>query len=398
MNPLSPPKMASARTDTLTFLNHPIFLCGAPRSGTTLLANLLDAHPALFVLPMETHILQQFQATPPLDRDRFFRNDFLKTHDILSYIDPPYRNRFDSYLKDRYRTILSPQLPSVDGKFFKETYLSRFPSGEEISLRDVYQAFVFVLAQAAPGNGKTRQIYFVDKRPLDNELCALRLKEDFPNAKFIHMLRDPRTRYASAKQRRIQQRLGARYCRRLNGVDFASGHSEISLASFLLAEENQKRLGPDYLLVRYEELTADPEAVMRSAARFLSIEWDPILLRPTRLENTASTFSSFADLRGGEIQNRHSERLAQFRELTSRLERGLLSLHVRRAASRFGYAMEEPDPTWAELAQPLRHEFPPEFLPDRQSIAERLCHRNEIEEFVMNRLRKRWEIGIPTQD
>ena len=44
----------------MEFLENPVFICGAPRSGTTLLSNLLDGHHNLIVFPVETHILQYF--------------------------------------------------------------------------------------------------------------------------------------------------------------------------------------------------------------------------------------------------------------------------------------------------------------------------------------------------
>ena len=43
-----------------TKMSRPIFLLGCHKSGTSLLRSLLDGHPDLFVIPIETHF---FQAT-----------------------------------------------------------------------------------------------------------------------------------------------------------------------------------------------------------------------------------------------------------------------------------------------------------------------------------------------
>ena len=40
-------------------LNNPIFIIGCPRSGTTLLQRMLDAHPEIAIAP-ETHFMQYF--------------------------------------------------------------------------------------------------------------------------------------------------------------------------------------------------------------------------------------------------------------------------------------------------------------------------------------------------
>lgn len=37
-----------------TFKDRPIFICGHPKSGTSLLRNLLDNHPQLAVYPEES--------------------------------------------------------------------------------------------------------------------------------------------------------------------------------------------------------------------------------------------------------------------------------------------------------------------------------------------------------
>lgn len=54
------------------FDKDPIFICGAPRSGTTLLLSVLDAHPEIFCIPFETML---FCRRPP--EKRLFRNERL---------------------------------------------------------------------------------------------------------------------------------------------------------------------------------------------------------------------------------------------------------------------------------------------------------------------------------
>lgn len=49
-----------------------IIVCGCPRSGTTLLMSILDAHPEIHVIPFETSVLQ----ARPLKK-RIFKNTYL---------------------------------------------------------------------------------------------------------------------------------------------------------------------------------------------------------------------------------------------------------------------------------------------------------------------------------
>ncbi|MFQ5422156.1 MAG: sulfotransferase, partial [Anaerolineae bacterium] len=62
-----PPEPAAPCLDD-RFLNVPIFLCGYLKSGTTLLTALLDAHPALVVLPGDTNLLHLLRRFTPLPR------------------------------------------------------------------------------------------------------------------------------------------------------------------------------------------------------------------------------------------------------------------------------------------------------------------------------------------
>lgn len=48
----------------------PVIICGCPRSGTTLLMSLLDAHPELYAIPFETTILSKRSTD-----DRIFKNE-----------------------------------------------------------------------------------------------------------------------------------------------------------------------------------------------------------------------------------------------------------------------------------------------------------------------------------
>jgi hypothetical protein len=52
----------------MDLIQHPVFVCGVHRSGTTLVRNLLDGHPQLVVLPSEgtyyTNLEHQLQQLP----------------------------------------------------------------------------------------------------------------------------------------------------------------------------------------------------------------------------------------------------------------------------------------------------------------------------------------------
>lgn len=84
----------------------------------------------------------------------------------------------------------------------------------------------------------------------------------FPDARMVHMLRDPRTRYAAAAGRHRQGpgKLGWETARWLRSVE--------------LARRNQLRYPDRYRVVRFETLVGEPEATLRDVAAFVGEDYD----------------------------------------------------------------------------------------------------------------------------
>lgn len=59
------PPTEQESTRALAWLDHPVFVCGHHRTGTTLLRNLLDGHPDVVVLPSEGTYLTSFAYANP---------------------------------------------------------------------------------------------------------------------------------------------------------------------------------------------------------------------------------------------------------------------------------------------------------------------------------------------
>ncbi|MCK4245213.1 MAG: sulfotransferase [Candidatus Omnitrophica bacterium] len=385
---------------TMDFLNSPVFICGAGRSGTTLLSNLLDGHSELLVLPNETHILQYFKAYNGEARRTFFLRDYLFTGDILEYTSPAYREERNRYTTAVYGAGAAWDLSSVNGEAFIETY-TKFLQENEISLEVLYKAIAISLFNSCPSLGMSKSPKsFVEKRPLDNEISAIVLKEHFPKARFVHILRDPRTRYASAKKRRIGSIRGFKFCPRLNGKDFVRGHAEISMLSFALAKRNQALLGDDYLVIKYEDLTSQPSEVMKIVSDFLSLPWEDILLTQTCLGKKTGSASSFKTALD-RVTATDVDRMKAYNSLTTRLERRIVNLYNQEVAQEFGYALGEvkPIPT-LNLFCPVKYELPFHYFGNRLSYLKQIWGRTstQVVDEAINQILSKWESGIPTQD
>ncbi len=194
----------------------PIFIIGSARSGTTMLRLMLDSH-ARISSGEETHFLQQ---TEPV-------------------VGKQWR------LLERYG-------------FPREYWLDR--------LRHLYGDFQ---AEYAARRGKVR---WADKDPANTLLLPF-VEELFPDAQYIHLLRDGHDVVASHRDR-----WGYR-----SGVRSARG-------AWRKYVEAARSFGPTvgadrFLEVRYEALVADPEAELRRLFAFLGEAWDPAVLAFDRAEH-----------------------------------------------------------------------------------------------------------------
>ena len=352
------------------------FICGATRSGTTLLGNLLDGHPNIFMLAVEPHILQywnyhaQYNST-----ESYFSRDYLSSTDVIFLTDEIARNEYDRFIKGQVGADNYVKWERVDRSQFTERYLNVLKQ-EGISLRTVYRA-LFSGAMSFDQFSDEKSI-FVEKRPFDNEAGAIQLSEAFPDARFIHVIRDPRTRYLSEKMKRVRKRLGifTKQAARVNDKDFATGHAETTMASMELALLNKAILGEKYHLVRFEDLLSDPEGEMSKIASHLKIEFSNNFLRQTVGNKTQGAVSSLDWGMSSGIKDISSSRLDQFFKHTSSTERRILRLFTWDLAISFGYNLEPVEEvTIRYIWVPLKYERPEDYLRNRWQMMLKLRGR-----------------------
>lgn len=197
-------------------------LCGHPRSGTTLLEQVLDSHPGV-TSSEETQILHD-EAYLPLTRG------FPAEASVLEVLDSAPLSRLRQSREDYFR--------------FTECYL-----GEKLGER-----------------------ILLDKNPAFNTLipAAARI---FPEAKFLIALRDPRDVCLSCFMQSLSP----------NPISSAYLSLEGTVTQYLSVMGFWRALLPrlrnPYLEVRYEDLVADLEGAARKTLGFLGVPWDEQVLR-----------------------------------------------------------------------------------------------------------------------
>ncbi len=132
----------------------------------------------------------------------------------------------------------------------------------EFTVAGVFEALIRHDAQVEYGSGKL----WGDKTPAYVAHFPL-LRKTFPEARFIHIIRDVRD-----------------YCLSVNK---AWGKNMVRAAQRWCDDICQIRLSAKswpgaYLEVRYEDLLEDPTSAMRKICTFLSVEFDPRMIRLSR--------------------------------------------------------------------------------------------------------------------
>lgn len=298
----------------------PVFVCGWMKSGSTLVTQLLDGHPNLLVLPGDSHLFDWMN-----DRlnvagsfETAFQGayeGFLKAWDfwwVMRLINPTGQSPF---------WVLSDNDDAyVDFIQYLDFWIDQLPE----TRADAFRASVMAYYCANPNRPTAEPKLWVEKTPGNEHHVEMAAKE-FPDAKFIHIIRDPLTNASSLKRQAEVRNWGWSAYRIAKNL-------RDSMAAGL---KHQVDLGKDrYLLVRYEDLVKDPETECAKIAEFIGIEAHDNMLVTSCNGLEARSNSMFSDriVQGRVYQNPGTPRNL------SRSEMAIVGRVTKSFANRLEYA------------------------------------------------------------
>jgi hypothetical protein len=194
-----------------------------------------------------------------------------------------------------------------------------FPNGAKTYVR----LFSLIGAQFAGKQGKQR---WGDKS-LNTERYMDDIFAVYPNAKIIHMMRDPRDRYASAKTRWV-------------GMKGRAGAGTIMwLESVQLARRGIKKYPNNYKVVRYEDVVTNPEQTLRDVCDFLGEEYTPDMLGMTGApgHRDKGGNSSYGKRDVGVIS---SDSVGRYRQILPAEDIKFMQDFCRSGMTQFGYGLD----------------------------------------------------------
>ncbi|GAA4091283.1 hypothetical protein GCM10022392_11400 [Mucilaginibacter panaciglaebae] len=297
----------------LALRRRPVFICGVHRSGTTLVQNLLDNHPQLSVLPSEgtyyTNQLLKLKQLPPSQRAKYLGTEWLRRM-VNPINQQPYwlLGRSDEG-GSRY----------VDFARYVLAWWDILPHTENTQ----WPHLAIVLAYASCANNLTA-LSWVDKTPT-NERFLHRIWVEFPDAKIVHVVRNPVATLTSRKvmEPDIRLRNALRHLR----------------LSYRVATDKATTNDPRFFLLRYEYLCDTPDVILPQLAGFLNIDLSPSLYQPTTGGMNTHANSSFkTDASHGAIlkTNSHSQQ-----EVFTSADKKLIAAYVGKEAALLGYPVDK---------------------------------------------------------
>ena len=239
--------------------DRPIFICGHPKSGTSLLRGVLDSHPQVITYLEETSFFRRYL---PRVKGKSLEEKLALSDQFITHIfewnatNPPEHQK--DYPGRDYSDIPVDQVRAEMRKLVAERFNH---DGDMLSAAML--AFGRVTGKWTDASQR-----WVEKTPF-NEHFAEQIYTWWPEALCIHTVRDPRDNYAS--YRRKHENWTAR--------QFAASWRRSTREGL----KHQKRYGKDrYMLVRYEDFTTAPEEMVQRLCDFMGISTDESMLKPTR--------------------------------------------------------------------------------------------------------------------
>ena len=244
-------------------MNRPIFILGCTKSGTTLMRNLFDSYPGLFVLPLESHFFQSirrwvdyyFRRTMPRKLNFEEMKEGLFQH--IKFVNSRTNLKADAFTENMW-----------DLEKVKKT----LDSTPVKNLRELSDLYVQVIHQNFYGGMPDPTSEFVEKS-VENAEFAFEWSTIYPEARFIRILRNPYSNIVSI--RRHIQRKSKRY-------PFMKPAVYSMYNSYWHMYKNRNLL-KNHKIVIYDELIQRPEKVMREVADFLGVPFKESLIQPSFL-------------------------------------------------------------------------------------------------------------------
>lgn len=293
----------------------PTFIGGLDRSGKTTLRAYLHSHPNIAIPAVGSNMWTYF---------------------YNQYGDLKYPENFErclaEMLKYKHVAFLEPDVDRVRQEFWQgpPTYAHLF------SLFLIH----FALRENKPRWGVQTGLI---------ERYADQVISSYPGAKIIHMLRDPRDRYAGSLELWPKGRMRA------------GGAVSRWLYSTKLAERNLQKYPDSYLVIRFEDMIRKTETTIENTCNFLGEQYySDMLSMPGAVEHRDKLIRRSKKNPGESPLS--EEYIGVYRKFVPENEVTYIQLFLRRLMKKYRYDLEIYQPSLRRITQFLLVTLPKNFI------------------------------------
>jgi len=289
---------------------HPVFLAGHRKSGTTMFLNLLDSHPELCVYPVDITVLYAY----------------FPLFESSSYAPEERKKRVEKVVFKHLQKqeVITKQLDVVK---FRKAFGARM-EGKDYKTKDVIENLMLSYQEVQGINPKAVKGSVIKETSV--EIYAGEIFEWFPEAKFVHLIRDPRDNFAALKS-------GIDKLYKGYGDDAKTIlHSLLERAhlGMKMADINVRRFGKErYKILRFEDLVAHPLKTLKGLCDFLEIGYNESLVTPTLL-GQPTRGNNFEKMDFSKISGKN---IGRWKERIDLREAMVIEFHFKELMERFDY-------------------------------------------------------------
>ncbi len=263
----------------------PIIVVGAQRSGTTLLRTILGAHTQLLEFPKEPQFflgLYERYGAGPIDREA-----------AITYVTQhPYH---------------APEVTAGDLR-------QALHDQQQVSAADVINTYLRHWIDSRPTAGRPiikhpRMVFYLEV-----------VRSWFPEADFVHVVRDPRANVASQRARWPELSLWACICWWRDAIRAARQFSGLYPAQMTG--------------IGYEKMVLEPEATISGLCRFLDVSYQPEMLQ---ISLETESYSPGKPAEAIHFHELDPSRLTRWQAQLSATEVPLIERQCAREMSFYGY-------------------------------------------------------------
>jgi hypothetical protein len=295
-------------------MDKPIFILGCTKSGTTLMRNLFDGHPDLFVVPFESHF---FQST-----GRWIEYNYRRTSPRRLTIQEQKQALLDwiEFCNARNNPIADGFSYNRLNVEFAKKILFGAKVEDERQLADIYIKAIYsaVFEQNLPA-----KLNYVEKSVENTEMSTI-WKRLYPEARFVHILRNPYSNLVAMRKYGTHNRGG--------GFPRLQKPIQAMMNTYYWMYRNLREI-PGYQMVLYDDLMKDTETTMKKLVQAIGLAFHENLLEPSHF----GEFWSGNSTSGKSFKGVSSRNLNVWKGEITELEVELVNHYFKHVLEDFGF-------------------------------------------------------------